>query len=170
MSWHRSTFGKYHRPSHIGRTSVQFAVDEVSYAAEAKSYRSYSASQTRNLPKIPALSVCDPDRGENHPDETAMKRHSALPDCKDRQGVAYVTGEIVEQDIAQPTTDHHPNNQIEQQIVEIICCQVQLAILGVTTEDEKANDERQHVHQPIPPQLHWADAQKHRIDVGIRNC
>src|SRR5262245_55062605 len=94
-----------------------------------------------------------------------MERHAPLPDREDIQWRTHVARKVVKQDIAEPPADHDAEDQKEQQVVKIISRKLKLLFAGVFLEQKVADDERQHVHQPVPTKLDRAETQEHGIDV-----
>src|SRR5436190_16973411 len=147
MAWIGPAVGKDHCPGQAGYTAIQLAVNKVSYAPEAEADRHRDTREVCDLPKVPALPAARKPRGCDDADESSVKRHAALPDRKNRQGVSQVARQIVKQDVAEAASDHHADDEVEQQIVQVVGRKVQFAIFCKTLEDEVADDERQHVHQ-----------------------
>src|SRR5439155_22418991 len=143
----------------------QFTVDEAADAAEAETDGGGGGTEIGNLPKIPAPFASDVPRCKDHADEYAIERHAALPDREDGERLTNVGVEIIEENVIKSASDHDAQDQIEQQIVQIVRGDIELAIFRQAAENEEPDDERQHVHQPVPSELHWADAQEDRIDI-----
>ena len=51
-------------------------------------------------PDIDAASAGKQDHGDDHAEQAAMKGHAAVPDIENRQRISGVSGEVVEQDVA----------------------------------------------------------------------
>ena len=47
-----------------------------------------------------------------------MERHAAFPNLEDIEGMRKIRRRIVEQHIAEPAADNHPERDIEQEIVD----------------------------------------------------
>src|SRR4051812_29651279 len=102
-----SALRKNHRPRNITGPAEQFSIDEVADAPETESDRGGGGAKVRNLPKIPTFLTGHVPRGQNHADESAMKRHAALPNGHDGERLADVAGKIIEEDITDAAADHH---------------------------------------------------------------
>jgi len=166
MPSHISACREDHAPGERGLPSVEFTIDEISKPDEPQAYRESRTHKIGDFPEIPPASPAEEQRCEHDANESPVERHSTLPDVKDFNRPLDVAGEIVEENVADPAPDHHPQNQKEEQVVEIVGRQRQLFQLHKTLEKEIPGDERDHVHQPVPSELHGADLQEHRTDVG----
>src|SRR5712671_5825873 len=134
MPRHHPTFRKHHRPGNVCGPAKQFSIDEIADASESESDRSCGATQVRNVPEIPTFLSCDVEGGEQHADESSVKRHTALPDGEYGKRSAHIAAQIVKEDVAKPAADHDSENQVEQGVVQIVGRDVQLAIPGEAAE------------------------------------
>src|SRR5689334_24615821 len=110
---------KYHCPGHRGRAAEQLSVDEVADASQSQANRNSGTDEIGDFPEIPMLPVCDPESREDHADESAMKRHAALPDRENRQRLANVAREIVEENVTQPRSEEH-TSELQSQF-HLVC-------------------------------------------------
>src|SRR5678815_1346156 len=94
-----------------------------------------------------------------------MERHAALPDIEHLNRTLDITAEVVKQDVSEAASYHDSKYEKEQQVVEIVGRHRQFFQLGQALQQEVSRDERNHVHQAVPPKLHGAEMQKDRIDV-----
>src|SRR5204863_2406374 len=117
---HGPTLRKDHCPRDRGRPAEQFAIDEITDAAEPEPDRCYGTAEVRNFPEIPALLSGNPDCRQNHSNETAVKRHAALPDRENRKRLANISAEVVEQHIPEAAADHDAKDEIEEQVVQVV--------------------------------------------------
>jgi len=69
-----------HRPGNVCYPSVQFAINKISDPPKAQADRHGNARKVCNIPEVPALLVARNPRGNEDTDESAVKRHAALPD------------------------------------------------------------------------------------------
>jgi len=82
VTGHFTTFRKDHPPRQVCGTSIELAVDEIADAPQTEADRYGYRNQIRDLPEIPALLPRYQQSCQYHSDESAMERHSALPDVE----------------------------------------------------------------------------------------
>src|ERR1051325_10701555 len=104
-------FGKNHRPGKVAGAAEQFSINKVADAAEAEPDRRGRGAKVGDRPKIPALLAADVPGGQDHADEAAVERHAALPDGEDREWIASIGRQVVEQDVTDAAADHDAQNQ-----------------------------------------------------------
>ncbi len=68
--------------------------------------------------------------GDDHAEQAAMERHAAVPDSEDLQGMLEILGEVVEQDVAEPSAEHDAEHGPDDEIVEQVRRQRALAAGG----------------------------------------
>ena len=73
MARNRAALGKHHGPWQRRHPAEQFAIDEVSDAAETQPYRNHGADEIRDLPEIPFSPFRDVPRREYDPNESSME-------------------------------------------------------------------------------------------------
>src|SRR5688572_3152543 len=73
--------------------------------------------------------------------------------------------EVVEQNVPQSTSDHHAEDEKEQQIVDVVSGVRKLLFLRIPFEEKVSDDEREHVHQPVPAKLNRAKLKEDRVNV-----
>src|SRR4030095_6929291 len=104
-------------------------------------------------------------RCEYNARESSVERHASLPDIENLKGALDIASEVVKQNVPQPASHHHAEDQKKQQVVDVVRLQRHFLELREALEKEIADDERNHVHQPVPAELHRAEAQENRVDV-----
>src|SRR5678816_1689130 len=94
-----------------------------------------------------------------------MEGHTALPDVENLDGALEVAAEVIKEHITQASADHHPEDEEEQQVVEIVRGHPQFFLLRETLQHEVPGDERDHVHQAVPAKLDSSEMQKYGVDI-----
>ncbi len=100
-----------------------------------------------------------------------MEGHAAFPDREDRERVLDVAGEVVEEDVAEPATEHDAGGRPNEEIVEILRLQRRGAgcpkawrrekALPVLPGEENADD----IADAVPVDRERSDPHEHRIDL-----
>ncbi len=101
-----------------------------------------------------------------------MERHAALPDLEDGERVGEIMGQIVEQHIAEPAAQHHPEGGPEQEIVELLRRDRRAArfpqfaapheALGIGDGKQQAED----IGERVPADGERADREGDGVDLG----
>ena len=165
---------KHHRPRQIriGGAPPQFAVHKVGDAPQAEPGRGQrrakiERAQNRNLraPREPA----NPD---NRPRQAAVKRHSALPQAKQRQRIVQQPIGAIKNHIPHPPADHGAGERREQQIDQrAFSRQAQSGEIAPPrprlAQSPSATQPGQ-IREPIPMHGKSENRKGHRIDLGMR--
>src|SRR5882672_6501036 len=102
MPRHLSAFWKDNAPWQACRTAEKFSVYKVSNSAQTQAYGNAGADQIGYFPEFPALLFRDVKSRKDDANESAVKRHSALPDLENVEWSLQITAQIVEQDVSEP--------------------------------------------------------------------
>ena len=103
-------------------------------------------------------------------DETAVKRHAAVPDLENLGRLIEVHGQIVKQHIPEASARHHAEHDPRQQIVDLLPIPARRNPRGTgraPTRQPPSGQKGEQIHKPVPVDLHGAKAQGDRADVRI---
>src|SRR5215468_6951752 len=115
----RPPTGKHHTPFDIGGTAKELPIYEIPDPTEPQSNRSYTSRQIRDGIRRDPLTFAVPKQRNDGSEETAMKGHPTLPDSDDFGWVLQVVGEVIEKDIAQPSTDKDSHRGPNHHVVDL---------------------------------------------------
>ena len=100
--------------------------------------------------------------------QAAVERHTPLPESEDLQRVAEVITSFVKQHVAKATTEHNTERTIKEQIVDGLIGPAllrQTPCMNPPHHDEQ--HERQQIHQTVPVDGQWPDANRHGIELRM---
>ncbi len=106
----------------------------------------------------------DPVR-DDHAEQAAVERHAAFPDLVPARRVELV----VEEDVAEAAADEDAEDAPEQDVGHLRGLDGPALALGQVGENDVGADEREHVRQPVPPDLDRAERDDDRIDARVRD-
>jgi len=104
---------------------------------------------------------------ENHAEEAAVERHAALPDREDLERMLQEVGALVEDDVAQAAAEDHPEDAVEEQVVEVIARDRRAAGGDAARAEPPERAERGEVHEAVPADRQRADREGDRIEIGM---
>src|SRR6185295_9566389 len=169
MPGHVATFGKHNAPGKFRWAAEEFSINKISESTEAQTDGNARRDQIPDLPEIPSLLSCDEKSCQNHANQSAVKRHPALPDFEDIQWSLQISAQVIEEHVTDASTHHDSNDDVEKQVIKIVRRQFQFPLFCEALQKEITDDERDHVHQPVPSQLNGTEPQEHRIDLRKLN-
>src|SRR5262245_49178523 len=114
MPRHFAAFGKHNSPGQTGWAAVEFSVDEVSDPTATQSDWNPVAKQIGCFPESPSLLFRDVEGCQNYTDQSAVKRHSSLPELEDVERRLQISAQIVEEDVTNSASDHDADDDVEQ--------------------------------------------------------
>src|SRR5215471_19913484 len=132
MPWHVAALRENHGPGDVRRAAIQLTIDEISNTSETEPDGCNRTSQIGNIPEIPVPPPRNPYRGQDHSNESAVEGHTALPNGKDGERLLQVAAEIIENHVAQASSDHYPKDQVKKEVVQIVRGHIQLPVLRIT--------------------------------------
>jgi len=96
-----------------------------------------------------------------------VERHAALPDREDLERMLQEVGALVEDDIAQAAAEDHPEDAVEEQVVEVIARDRRAAGGNAARAEPPERTERGEVHEAVPADRQRADREGDRIEIGM---
>ncbi len=161
-----------HGPGNGSRQPEEFPVDEITEPAEPQSDGSGHGHTVDHGQEREPTTAAEPPGAQGRPQETAVKRHPAVPGGDNLQGIGkieHVLTIVVEYDISQASTGNEPEGKIEDQVLRRVPDQTQLTGAFLPLDEEIGRQEPHDVHETIPADAQRADGNEFGVDVGIRN-
>src|SRR5262249_38656123 len=100
MARKRAACRKYHGPRRIGAPAQQLAVDEVGNAAEEQPDRSGRAGDIAERENGNSAMTREQHAGQHAAEKAAVKRHAAVPELENFNGMRGEIAWVVEQHVA----------------------------------------------------------------------
>ena len=158
---------EHHAPGQVGDPAPQLAVDEVAQAPGGKPEWRERRDEIHEAQVIDVVAPRGERHGEHHAEQSAVKRHAALPDGEDLQRMRGVVTRLVKEHVAQTPAQYHAEYREEQQIVELRAVDGRPAPVDPAHAQSPAGGEAREVHEPVPAHGKRADGEGDRIDVGM---
>ncbi len=170
MARHRAAVGEDHAPGDIGRPAEEFAVDEVADPAQAQTDGEGGDIDIGALPEIDPVFAAEQPAADDQQETGPVEGHSPLPGGENLQGVAEVVGWIVKQDVAQTAAEDHRQDQDQVKVFKMHFQLRKLPAADLVTHQEVAGGEAEHVHQAVPADLQWTEADGDRVEGVDEGC
>src|SRR5262245_31703846 len=116
----RTTAWEHHAPGNVRGSSIELAVDEVAQSSETQADRGDGCGQIRDRVDADLLTLAEPYERHDGTEQSAVKRHAALPDGEELQRVLQIIRKVVEQRVAQPPADKHTQRGPDDHIVDLL--------------------------------------------------
>jgi hypothetical protein len=170
MSWHAQWIGREnHRPWNVGRTTVQFRVDEIADSPEEQARCAAEGERVRDGPEGKVMAPREQDARRHHAEHRAMKRQSPVPDRERVERVRGILGAIVNEDVNEPSAHQHPDDEVADEGVDRALIEWNDAATHPPSRDPNSNDVSHDVHQTVPTQGERSDAEQLGRNPRIRN-
>ncbi len=137
-------------PGHIGDPAPQLAVEEVADAADPETKRNERRHKIGHGEEVAPGLVGKPDHGGDDADEATVERHATGPDLEQIGRIREEEIEVVEQDIADPATQDHPEETVKQQIGDLVTGPATVGCIGAAPRQPHGKREAEQVHETIP--------------------
>ncbi|GAC1628399.1 MAG: hypothetical protein NVS9B10_18320 [Nevskia sp.] len=173
MARQRPGIPEHHAPGQGRRRAPEFAVDEVADAAGEQADRHADRDEIRDRPERQlVLQRVDLHRDE-HADQSAMKRHAALPDAEDHERIAQkneMAGfvDVVEKRVADAAAEYHAEHAVEQHVGDAFGCPVtQVRIAAANAAQVPEPEKPEQVGNAVPAHAERTQMQGDRIEIGV---
>lgn len=170
MPWFRASQGKHHGPGDGAGTAVEFTIYKVTQASESQGNGSGDNHCIRTFPERDVTTASEDEPRKYRADESAMKRHTAVPDSDYFQGmlqVVSVVGELVEKNVAEAGTEDKADGQGKDEILELSPYETQTAGPTLLADEKITRHKAEYVHESIPAQLKRANFDYVWIYLGV---
>ena len=171
----RAGAGEDHRPGQrrIGGSAPQFTVEEVADPAGSQPGRHRRDEQVGDLQERSLAPPGVHRQSDDHADRAAVEGHPALPDLEDVQRIRQIVGRLVEQAVAEPAAEDHPEDRGQQQVLDALPGPrrglgdpgVRL-VLQPAQQQPVAEPEADQVRQRVPVHGERSEPERDRIDLG----
>ena len=173
---HRAALRKHHAPRQVRarKPPPQLAIDEITHPPCRQTRRYTGRDKISHLQPRPLARIREPQHGSDHAQQSAVKRHSALPHRKNLQRMAQVIARLVEQAVANAPTRNHPGHAQKQDVFDIFARPRTLPpdghkrlVMQAANAQKHEQAKRGQISQAIPVNGQRADLQGNGINVGV---
>ena len=170
---HRAPFGSMERFVAVliehtaGKFPLWLTPDQVAILPISEKFNDYADNHVHELLLVAAA---PPPAHQQYADETAVKRHAAVPDLENLGRLIEVHGQIVKQHIPEASARHHAEHDPRQQVVDLLPIPARRNPRGTgraPTRQPPSGQKGEQIHKPVPVDLHGAKTQGDRADVRI---
>jgi len=170
VPWDKTSQRKDHGPWDIGRTPVQFPVDEISDPAQPKPHRGSESETVRPEPEILPVDPAEDGPCEHRPCHAPMEGHAAGPCGEYLCGVVDVISPTVKDDVPEASSHDYTHDQPHDEGVERGVqgrgpSRVHLPEL--LAHEEAGGEEPEEIHEAVPPEGDGSDTKDDRIYFGV---
>ena len=116
----RGHSGEDDAPRKFGRPAPEFRVHEIGDPSQKKPRRRAEREYVRDAAKFSARAPAEYEQNHHHSEESAMKRHAALPYHQYFGRSREIVGGLVEQDVTQTPAGNDSDDDPGQQVVELL--------------------------------------------------
>ena len=158
-----------HRPESIefGHASPKFAVDKVADTAGSQAQRYERRNGIHQLQDTDVVLAAKQPHGNDHAQEAAVKRHTAFPNFENIQRVGKIIGKFIKQNVADTAAQDHAQDTPSQEIVECFFGKHRITLRDTAAAQNRKQDKADNIAQGIPTDGKRADADQHRIKLGM---
>ena len=139
-----------HRPRHRRSPAVEFAIDEVRAAPEKQTDRRDDCDVIRQAQPRNVLPPPVKKDGEGEPDHSAVTRHPAVPDAKDKKRIDQQLSRAIEEHVTKPAADDHAQRRSENEVANFFRGQSAVAALRQPAQKEKAAEKSEQIRETVP--------------------
>ena len=137
------------RPRHIRLLAPEFAVDEVRDPPEEEPERCDRGHEVTEVDEgLLVAPGIDAECGE-HAEQAAVEGHSSLPDAEKNRGICPDRLELVEEEVADPSTQQHAEHQCDDEIPDQRRGQGGSALTGGAQHEPPGAHEPDHVGEAV---------------------
>ena len=158
---------KYHPPRQVRDASVELAIDEVPQPACRDAERTERRDEIHQPQETQLVAARFKRHGDDDAQQAAVEGHPALPHRDDLERVRQVVAQLVEEHVAKPPAENHPENRREQQIVELLPRHRREALCDSPQAQPPAGGEADEIHEAVPAHRERADGKRDRVDIRV---